>query len=312
MPDNFMLTLPDSRSPDFYRQLVEFGHFLEKESRAGCRYDLARWPNPLWQKIEVNMLAGLQRFLAADDRGITMLQWYNSGIFIKAAGKIIACDILPIPRYYNWPETPGLTMKIAEAIDALLITHDHKDHYDAELVNACQELGKPVYMHSGAVPADSSVRPMTNGCCCKLDQISFVAHHACHVWRKSETEVLLAVFEVKFGDNFRVVLCGDADYTKTLAGIKNQPDVLFITWRNPGPEFEDGHSEQTGTTLDAVQLAISRFAPRRLILEHYGELDHIYHGFSASYDMAVNLIESIDTPVTIHFWGDLVPLSSQE
>ena len=256
------------------------------------------------------MLAGLQRFLASESAEIEMLQWYNSGVFIRAAGKIIACDILPIPRYYGWLEPPGLTMQIAEAIDALLITHDHQDHFDVELIAACRKLEKPVFMHPGAAPADSGVRPMPDGCCCNLDQISIVAHHACHVWRKSEAEVLLSAFEVDFAGRFRVVFCGDADYTKGLAGIRAQPDVLFITWRNPGPEYEDGHPEQTGATPDAVRLAISRFAPRRLILQHYGELDHVYHGFSASYEMALDLIERIDMPVTIHFWGDLVQFGS--
>jgi len=306
--DDCLPTVPDAGSPDFYRQLVEFGRFVESECRPGCRYDFARWPNLLWQKVEAQMLAGLQQFLRADADGITMLQWYNSGLFIKAAGKIVAFDIVPIPRYYGWLEPEGLTARIAEAIDALLITHAHQDHFDIELVHACQRLGKPVYMHPSAAPVKSGVCPVTDGCRYNLDRISFVAHHACHVWRKTAEEVPLTAFEVDFAGQFRVVFCGDADYTRGLANVATSPDALFITWRNPGPQYEDGYSEQTGTTLDAVRLAVARFAPRRLILEHYGELDHVYKGFSASYEMAINLIEKIEVPATVHFWGDMVKL----
>ena len=310
LAEDCLLTIPDARSPEFYRQLVEFGHFVENECRPGCRYDLARWPNLLWQKVEAQMLAGLQRFLHADANGISMLQWYNSGVFIKAAGRIVACDLLPVPRYYGWPEPEGLTVKIAEAIDALLITHAHQDHFDSELVKACHRLGKPVYMHPAAAPVESCVCQVADGCRYNLASISFVAHHACHVWRKSAEEVPLAVFEIDFSGQFRLLFCGDADYTRGLENVAKSPDALFITWRNPGPQYEDGHSEQTGTTLDAVGLAVARFAPRRLIFEHYGELDHIYKGFSASYELAISLIKKIGMPASVHFWGDLVELQS--
>ena len=132
----WQLRIPDAGSFDFYRQLVEFGWFVENECRFGCRYDLVRWPNHFWQKVETQMLAGLQQFLQNDSDGITMLQWYNSGILIKAAGKVLAFDLIPVPRYYGWPEPDGLTVRIAAAIEALFITHNHKDHYDKMMVKA--------------------------------------------------------------------------------------------------------------------------------------------------------------------------------
>jgi L-ascorbate metabolism protein UlaG (beta-lactamase superfamily) len=303
------LTIPDSGSPHFYRQLVEFGRFVERECRPGCRHDLACWPNIFWQKVEAQMLAGLQRFLQADGDGITMLQWYNSGVFIKAAGKTIAFDLVPVPRYYGWPEPTGLTGQIATAIDALLITHAHADHFDSELVKACLMLNKPVYMHPAAAPAELEVIRVADGACYRLDLINIRAHHACHVWRQQRDEVATAAFEADLAGKYRLVFCGDADYTKDLAALAPAPDALFITWRNPGPQYEDGHPEQTSTTLDAVRLAIARFAPQRLILQHYCELDHVYKGFSASYEMAISLIEKIEVPASVHFWGDIVDLS---
>jgi len=311
MKQDLLPQIPNSAAPDYHRQLVEFGRFVERECRPGCRYDLARWPNPFWQKVEAHMLAGLQRFLDAAGNGIKMLQWYNSGVLIRADGKVIAFDLVPVPRYYGWPEPDGLTDRIAAAIDALFITHNHQDHYDEELVRACNAAGKPVYMHPAAAPAGIEVVKSSDGGAVSIDQIVCTARHACHVWRKELEEVPLTAFEVDFAGGFRIVFCGDADYTRGLAGVKPGADALFITWRNPGPQYEDGHPEQTGTTLDAVRLAIARFAPQRLVLQHYGELDHVYKGFSASYEMAVEIVRELPLPVSIHFWGDIVNFASR-
>jgi len=301
--------IPDAATPDYYRQLVEFGRFVERECRPGCRYDLARWPNPFWQKVEAHMLAGLQRFLEADGNGITMLQWYNSGVLFRAAGKVIAFDLVPVPRYYGWPEPGGLTARIAAAIDALCITHNHQDHYDEELVKACNIAGKPVFMHPDAASDGVEIAKLSDGAAFSIGQIVCTARYACHVWRSRPEEVPLTAFEVEFAGGFRIVFCGDADYTRGLAGVKPGADALFITWRNPGPQYEDGHPEQTGTTLDAARLAIARFAPQRLVLQHYGELDHVYKGFSASYEMAVEIVRELTLPVSIHFWGDRFDLT---
>lgn len=308
--ENCLPNLPQSDSSGFHQQLVEFGRFLEKECRPGCRYDLACWPNLLWQKVEAQMLAGLQRFVDADGDGIRILQWYNSGVFIRGAGKTIAFDLVPVPRYYGWPEPDGLTARIADAIDALFITHNHQDHYDEDLVKACNAAGKSVFMHPNAVPQGFEIIKSADGGGGNIGDVVYTAHHACHVWRSRIEEVPLAAFEVDFADVFRILFCGDADYTRDMAGTKPGVDALFITWRNPGPKYEDGHPDQTSTTLDAVKLAITQFMPQRLILQHYGELDHVYKGFSASYEMAVEIIRAIDElPVSIYFWGDLIKLA---
>lgn len=301
--------IPNAAAPDYYRQLVDFGNFVERECRPGCRYDLARWPNPLWQKVEAHMLAGLQRFLDAGGDAIRMLQWYNSGVLIRAAGKVVSFDLVPVPRYYGWPEPDGLSARLADAIDALFITHNHQDHCDEELIKACNVAGKPVFMHPDAALPGIEIVKLSDGAAVSIGQITCAARYACHVWRKKPEEVPLTAFEVDFAGDFRIIFCGDADYTRGLAGVKPGADALFITWRNPGPQYEEGHPEQTGNTLDAIKLAIAQFAPQRLILQHYGELDHVYEGFSASYEMAVEIVRELPRLASINFWGDVVDLS---
>ncbi|NCB39134.1 MAG: MBL fold metallo-hydrolase [Erysipelotrichia bacterium] len=299
--------LPDCRSSDFLPQLVDFGHFLENAVRPGCLFDLKQWPNLLWQKIEAAMLHGFETFLGTKVPvgEVLMLQWYNSGIFVKTAEKVLGFDIIPIPRYYGWPEPEGLTQRIATAVDALFVTHNHQDHYDYELVKACIGYKKPVLMHPEAAEVASGITMAESGLKIRLGEITVTSHHGCHVWRHQPNEVPLAYFEVGCGSYFRFVFCGDADYTKGFLGVESQPDVLFITWRNPGPEYEDGCSEQIATTSDAVNIAISELKPCRIILQHYAELDHVYRGFSASYEMAVELIDKLSLPTGIYFWGNI-------
>lgn len=308
-----LICLPDSKNSDYIGQLLAFGQFLENKSRPGCEFDLQNWPNPLWQLIAARMNEGFTRFLAARPVAgeVLMLQWYNSGIFIKTASQTIAFDVVALPRYYSWPDTEGLTDKIAAALDALFITHNHQDHFDIELVAACLKSGRDVFMHPGAAPNDLPVTPMPDGVTVLTGEISVRARHCCHVWRKNPGDVPLTAFEAVCDGKFRFLFCGDADYTGGFADIAPDVNVLFITWRNPGPAYEDGHPEQIGVTADAVKIVLNELRPTRVILQHYGELDHIYRGFSASYEMAALLIRDLPVHTSIHFWGDLISLTGE-
>lgn len=132
-----------------------------------------------------------------------------------------------------------------------------------------------------------------------------VCHHACHVWRDSCEDVFTAAFEVTFKNDFRMVFCGDSDYTKTMGTIKPGADIMFITWRNPNAAFEDGHPQQIGTSLDAFGIATEKYAPKMFILEHYAELDHIYKGFNASYEQAIDIMSRSNIPTKLLFWGNI-------
>ncbi len=300
--------LPDSSTPEFFPQLIAFGQFLEQHVRPGRAYDLRLWPNALWKIIEERMLYNWRSFMRfpVPEGQACMLQWYNSGVFIKTASSTLGFDIVPVPRYYDWPEPAGLTIEMASQLDALLITHDHQDHCDRQLVEACCTLNKPVLAHIAADIAGRSLKGMRDHAVVFVDKFEIMAHHARHVWRKTAAEVPLTCFEVELAGNLRLLFCGDADYTQGFTGVKPSPDLLFITWRNPGPEYEDGHPDQKATTVDAVKKVLHELTPRQLILEHYGELDHIYRGFPASFEMAVKLIDPIETPASIYFWGDII------
>ncbi|MFZ5952779.1 MAG: MBL fold metallo-hydrolase [Candidatus Rifleibacteriota bacterium] len=299
--------IPDCSSNSYFQQLKDFGKFIEDQCRPSCIFDFAINPNPLWQMVEDRMLEGLDKFSNSrlPEPQVAMLQWYNSGVLLKCEDTVLGFDLLPIPRYYGWADRHGFTARLAEQIDFLMITHNHADHCDSELINLCLEKGRPVFMHpEAALNKAIPVNFLADGESVKVKGVSVKAHHGCHVWRNNPEEVFTTAFEVEFPEGFRAVFCGDLDYTRGLDQVKSFPDLLFITWRNPGPLFEDGHPQQKAKTLDAVNMVVDRLKPERIILQHYAELDHVYKGFSSSYEMAISLIESLSVPTEIYFWGD--------
>jgi L-ascorbate metabolism protein UlaG (beta-lactamase superfamily) len=308
------LQLPDSSSPDFLAQLQLFGRFLQENCRPEGPHDLKQFDNQLWQLVQAAMLEGLNKFLNAEPakNEMLMLQWYNSGIIIKTAQQTIAFDLLTIPHFFAWAEPAGLRKMLAASVDSLYVTHGHPDHYDSLLVTELLSFGKKVILP----PLPDSEQIVAN---CILPshmqhfrekEFSVIAHQGCHVWRNSPMDLPIFYYEVFCPGEFRLLFCGDADYTKGFSQVKPDVDLIFITWRNPGPRFEDGHPEQIATSIDAVNIVINELRPRRIILEHYAELDHVYKGSPASYESAIELIKKLSTPVNIYFWGEMLSLRS--
>lgn len=306
---NHLPELPKSEARNYFEQLLNFGNFLERETRAGCQFDLNFWPNPLWQLIQQSLESGLAKFFNQTvlPGKICLLQWYNSGIIIRTDKRAIGFDLIPIPRYYNWPDTANLTQQLAHCLDALFITHHHEDHFDLQLVEALLSSGKPVFSHPEIA---GTAKPGITACNDEetfiFQEFSVIPRHAFHVWREKIDEVPLVYFEVSCPSDYTFIFSGDADYTKNFTSLTTKLDTLFIPWRNPNFRFEEGHPQQKGNTMDALEIAIARVNPRQIILEHYAELDHIYKGFGASYDLAINLINHSPVKTCIYFPGEFI------
>jgi L-ascorbate metabolism protein UlaG (beta-lactamase superfamily) len=301
--------LPVNSKPDYHLCLVEFGRFVENHCRQGCIADLAQSDNLLWQNIMAKMLEGLGKFISqtVKEGHILMLQWYNCGILLKTCDSITAFDLLPIPRFFGWLEPEGLTDRFAQIIDALFITHEHADHFDFVLSEKLKNHGKPVYMPDGISGNPDRNLSVVQNAGLVGDNIRFRMHKGCHVWRDDPDEIATSWYWLDFHNEYELVFFGDADYTKKTRGHYSKTDAVFITWRNPGPAFEKGHPLYTGRdTKDAVNIVIDAMKPERIILEHYGELDHVYKGFSSSYEMAVDLVEKLPVKTDVFFWGDIV------
>lgn len=300
-----------SASPARHDAFMKIGEFIENSTRAGTPFDLKIAPNPFWQAIEARLAKAIEAIAAEPaDAPPTAWQLYNDGVVLTADGLAIGLDIYPFPRRFGWPDSAGFTGRLAARLDVLFVTHRHPDHYDKALVRACLELGKPVVLPA-ALAADwpdfKTVIAADDGQQFKVAGLDVTARRGIHVWRASPDELPLVYYEVVCPGGFTFLFVGDLDYSKTLEKTAGRDiDLFFVPWRHPNEAHEPGHAAQTAVTFDAVQAALDKVRPRALLFEHLAELEHVYDGFPASYDIALDLKARVSVPSELLFWSERI------
>jgi len=311
---NILSDRPPTFAADDFRTeaFLKIDKFLEASVRKGSPHDLKRSHCALANIVGTRLhavTADIECAITKTD-SVHIWQLYNSGVVVQIAGMTLGFDVVPFPRFFGWPEPHNITTRLASCIDALFITHAHADHFDEKFVVECLNAGKPVYMpKAAACEYDYDIVPVDDGSLFTLGKLQIRCRSAYHVWRETMDELPLAYYEVSAPGSFVFLFSGDADYTKSFRKTPGQQiDLLFLPWRNPNANYEDGKPQQIGTTSDAIAEALKRIQPRHLLLEHYAELDHIYNGFSPSYAMAVDTKRTAAVPTEWMFWGESIEL----
>lgn len=321
---------PDATRARAFRQI---GRFLETQTRRGARYDLASPSCPLWPTILDRLMRAVGEIQAAELRPdeVRLWQMYNHGAVIESDEIAMGFDVIAMPRRFGWPEPTELLAAIAQTIDVLFITHHHPDHFDRALVAECLHLGRPVIMpeplahgvagQAGELGYDPNLYPMEHGQKLELYDLKIKARRGIHVWRDSANEIPLIVYEVTCQEGFRFVFGGDLDYTARF-GQENlpsrdrvcrpRPDLFFVPWRSPNERYEPQSPTDVTPLVEALRIVIGEMAPRALIFEHYAELEHVYDGLPASYELALALQEQLNIPSALLFWGESILLSPRE
>ncbi|HIE10269.1 MAG TPA: MBL fold metallo-hydrolase [Kiritimatiellae bacterium] len=297
-------------SPPRSAALLEIGAWLERHVRPQARYDLAALnPHPVWNIIMQRLQRLLERLRrAAGQAGTVVWQWYNSGVLITSRGTVIALDLVPCPRPFGWREPPGLTAQLAELLDVLLITHAHPDHYDRKLVSLCLQRGKPVILPADPAGArDPAPHALflsgEEGFCEEIQTVRVSVKRALHVWREHFEQVPSLYYDLLLPDGTRMLFMGDGDYTRSLDEAPPAIDWLFVTWRSPNADYEPDEPAAKGSPADALAAAAQVLRPAAVILEHYAELEHVYQGYPASLNLAVEQIQAVPGTDCL-FWGE--------
>jgi L-ascorbate metabolism protein UlaG (beta-lactamase superfamily) len=311
---------PPSFAPDAarHRAFLDIAQVLETSTRAGQPLDLYKVnPHPLWQEIEPRLTRALGEAANAKPARDKIVVWqmYNDGVILRTGEMAIGLDVIPMPRFFGWAEPEGLTERIAGLLDLLVITHSHDDHYDRALVRACLRMGKPVLMPAAMAREwghHAHLHATGNGWEQEIAGLHITAREGFHVWRETMAELPLVYYEAVCREGYTFMFGGDLDYTKALEKSPGRTiDLFFLTWRNPNALYEQGRPEQVGSTLDAVRIALERIDPAAILFEHCAELDHVYHGFPASFDMALDLKRQIPIPSELMFWGEKFAFSTR-
>lgn len=292
-------------------RFAQLADFLESNVRSGQPFDLKTvQPNPLWLKIEDRLDAALRQWTRSrPPEGMWRIhQWYSSGILIDTGALKLGFDIIPFIKVFGWEDRYQLASRLAAELDALFITHRHEDHYDPEMVRACLAQGVPVYMPAAlaqswkAIPGLHAVEPDTEW---KLGDLRIRARTGIHVWRDTADDLPLCIYECRQSDGRAIVYGGDADYTKfPPLSDDTQVVVYFLPWRAPNAAYEEGDPRQIAPVHVAVELGLQHIQPAYLFYVHCAELEHLYDGFTASFDIALSLKERLPVRSELMFWGE--------
>lgn len=236
----------------------------------------------------IDTTRGIYRMLEKSDTGedLVIYKLYNEGTIIQAAGVSFGVDIV-----LAHPENDDLAPHFAEGLDALFVTHEHKDHYDHHLAEEFRKQGKPVIVakDDSSVPLGSATSSGT------VRDIRWTAFRGAHVSMRFSGFFLFKVGEwsiLHSGDNTRWIDFADSDYAKEL-------DVFLFK-----PESMYAGSGQDHDIQEALEETLERMRPRFLIPHHLLEIGHGMYAYG--YDMAVRLYDqaSSGTEVKLLHWGE--------
>lgn len=289
--------------------------FLESNIRAGQPFDLKTvHPNPLWQCFEDRLDKALNDLGAPtlSSNAMRVHQWYSSGILLEAGPRLFGFDVVLLHRNFGWEDRFNMTDRLAASLDALFITHCHADHYDELLVRACVHEEVPVYMPVSVArnwKPSPFIIPIEHNAEWLVGDLPVKARHGVHIWRSSFDEVPLLVYEMVLPDETLFVYGGDVDYTKDLAVTPGRAvKAFFIPWRAPNARYEAGDDRQIGTIQQAIEIALERLKPEALFYQHCAELEHMYDGFPASFDLALENKATLPVASELMFWGEWMDL----
>lgn len=279
--------------------------FFEAAVRPGQPFDLAAYPNDLWRWIDRRLMRALAEAEAApaNPSEPTVWQTYNMGLLCRSGKAVVGMDLIPV-----LPDAGEFNRRVAALVDVLLVTHGHGDHYAPGLVQACLAAGKPVFLPEAVaakLPPDPCLFPVGDFREAEVAGVRVAARRGIHVWAAGRESVPIVYYELAFPSGHSLVFCGDLDYTREFEKTPGKRiDLLVISWRPPSALYEPGDPQQIADHKDAVQIAIDRIQPRRLLYGHYAELGHVHDGMPASYEIAAGLKRAVPIPSEWMFWGE--------
>ena len=298
-----------SENPAREQAFLGLDQYFEAAVRPGQPFDLSQMPNSLCQWIDRRLLRTLNEAEAPpkDPDELAIWQMYNMGLLCRSGKAVIGLDLADVLDL-----TPEFCRRVAALVDVLLVTHAHNDHYDANLVQACLDAGKPVFVPA-AIAAERESHPRLHAIAesgeFDVAGVKITARRGVHVWAGSRDDIHIVYYEVMFPTGRTVIFCGDLDYTREFEKTPGRAvDLLVIPWRSPSKQFESGSPLQAAECKPAVQLALDRVQPRFLLYGHYAELGHVHGGVPASYNLAAGLKRAVATPSEVLFWGESLRL----
>ena len=248
------------------------------------------------------------------DEGLVAWQFYNMGYVVKTPSATIGFDVVRGLRSYHWVwDVPDwIVPRVADSLDALFVTHYHRDHCDQEIIERMLAAGKPVF-----VPEGCRVRTRYR------DRLTRARHHASfdipamhvtsyrgrHIYRESPFDLPLTAYEVITAEGKKIFFTGDLDYTSgETYPFKEDIDLLMLHCGGISPLYDDQNPNDLGDDDDAFFIGLQKFKTKYVIAGHLAELGHPLGGgrerYMTAFDIFFQLVERRSTLFLVMFWGE--------
>lgn len=180
----------------------------------------------------------------------------HGSVFFTFRGKVIYVD--PVSQYGDYPTMPKG--------DLVLITHEHRDHFDEKALNAIRKEGTIVVSNKAVAESLAEAIPMENGDVREFLGFKVEAVPAYNLVHMRSPGVPYHPkgrgngYVITFGEK-RVYVAGDTENIPEMKNLKDI-DIAFLPMNLPYT-----------MTPEMVADAALAFKPRILYPYHYGETD---------------------------------------
>lgn len=211
-----------------YADLCSASYFKNYLSSLPAAAETSEKYDPILSLYRISFDKVLEEIKTAQISQGTAVIWliYNMGYVIKTPSGCFAIDI-----------SHKYAAKLAPYIDFLCITHNHSDHYSAELIQAMFDAGKPVlsnYLKQGENYPYTSTKA-TNYTIGKFRITTNMNDH------NSTLPNFVTTYQINCGDdtgNAVLMHVGDSNYKASQYSIKEKVDVMIIRYA-PNAETEN-------------------------------------------------------------------------
>ena len=229
------------------------------------------------------MISNVVNDINSHSSGLCVIyKMYNMGFIIKTEDMIIGIDL--VNRLSIWDPLPK---ELLEKIDVIMVTHEHADHYNVNIINSVIAYGGiailPTEMtHTGSIkmsPGDSII----------IKGVKFKAHDGLH-------SVPLRVYEIITPMGLKVFHTGDNQSQFSLPYIKGVDVLLLDCWVHE----DSNHPSNVIGMYDCINL----IKPKLMIPGHFNEIKHD-PSQRYQYDSVFKLMQmEIPCEVKLLAWGE--------
>ncbi len=214
------------------------------------------------------------------EEGATVWQIYNHGFIVKTASVLLGFDL------YDFYGSAGL-QNLADSLDVLFISHEHEDHLSPALIQAMEDLGKPV-IHSYTLTGGNLCNTINVGDSINEVNLHITQHLGLH-------SITTQMFEVVTPEGIKIFHTGDNQTSETLPEIEDVDILLLNAWVN-----ESGWTSH----IEGSRNAIAKINPRVTLPGHILELGHL-GGYIVPYTDVLT-VDDIDlgSEVYVLAWGE--------